>query len=698
MQCRLLMPRQSCSAFTSASKTPQAGIVPIYVINLDRQPKRWADMVRELDGVLDAVGQPLSERAIRYSACDARSHSPDIADESDLDPFYTLSDQLFVEPQPLAVPDEFDLERPIKMSEAEVAVATSHIGVWRTFLRSGASYALVLEDDVWFERGLGLTLEKAWREMEEADPTHPLFDVLYVSYSEVRHGAPKETVSKNVFRPERGLWYLSGYILSRSGAQALLSLLPCRGPIDLWINQKYPDLKVRALRRSMVNQRRDLSSTNLYSILPALSGLGILNDGDAALFHQRPLHVPVFAFGAPGSGLSSLAMALSMLGYRCCSDLDSLPKAELDSLLEGRHRRVFDAYVNIENLERNLPDIGRKYPDAKYIVLSDLAVFTGVSDAVRTTLTGSNINFLRYDSTIGWRALCEYLRLAPPDAPYPCIKEIGLRKTQSVMSFQASTTAKPHIYDRSPWIVPSDAKWDGIAFEAERLASTECLRMRFEDDFTEILSQRWHIRNDTFPGNLGIFRPANVTQAADGGLSLAVIEESHGVRNFSAAALSSRERFHFGRFEVTLRAADVPGLVTGFFLYRDSPRQEIDVEILGSRPQELLVNVFYNPGSNGSRFNYGYRGTPAVIKLGFDASKAAHQFALEWTPSEIRWFVDQKLVHVRKTWGPTPIPQLPMTLHVNTWPARSREFAGRLDVTGLPASTTLHRVVVDADC
>src|ERR1700683_4577775 len=59
-----------------------------------------------------------------------------------------------------------------------------------------------------------------------------------------------------IFRPERGLWYLSGYVLSKKGALALLDLLPCRGPIDLWINHKFGELDVRALRRSVVNQRR----------------------------------------------------------------------------------------------------------------------------------------------------------------------------------------------------------------------------------------------------------------------------------------------------------------------------------------------------------------------------------------------------------------------------------------------------------
>jgi beta-glucanase (GH16 family) len=169
-----------------------------------------------------------------------------------------------------------------------------------------------------------------------------------------------------------------------------------------------------------------------------------------------------------------------------------------------------------------------------------------------------------------------------------------------------------------------------------------------------------------------------------------------GVRNLSAAAISSRASFLFGRFEATLQATNVPGLVTGFFLHRNSPRQEIDVEILGNQPDRLLVNVFYNPGTDGAKFDYGYRGTPAVIDLGFDASKGAHQFAIEWEPCEIRWFVDRKLVHRRAIWAPTPIPHLAMTLHLNTWPTSSRELAGRLPLRALPASAIVRQVAIDS--
>jgi len=697
-RARSHLPRQQSLTFSRDSDAPRSRIGPIFVINLDRQTGRWTDMVRELGRILDAQGMPLSDRVVRYSACDAQANPPELIDGIMVQPFYTLGDQLFVEPQPHAIPDVFDLECPIRMSQAEVAVACSHIGVWKTIAQSSAPYSLVLEDDVRFERGFGRILDQAWCEMEDTDWANPGFDILYVSYREVLNGAPKELISTNVFRPERGLWYLSGYVLSKKGAQALLDLLPCRGPIDLWINHQFRGLDVRALRRSVINQRRDLHSTNSYSILPTLTRIGVLHNGNSALFHGRPIHSPVFVFGAPGSGLSSLAMALSMLGYRCCSDFDSIPEFEFEGLLAGRTDRVFDAYVNIGSLETQIRILIQRYPGAKYIVMDDADKSADRNNhAILTALKGANLLRLCRERTGTWRDLCEYLKLAPPNAQYPSVNDIGLRTRQRVPpGSKMVAPARRLRHDPSPWIAKLRINWSGISATAvERQELLGSLRVCFEDDLAQIQSARWLLRNDTFPGNLGLFRPSNVTPAPGGGLSFAVIEEPLGVRNLSAAAISSRVNFLFGRFEAMLQATNVPGLVTGFFLHRDSPRQEIDVEILGNRPDHLLVNVFYNPGTNGTKFDYGYRGTPVIIELGFDASKALHQYTIEWDPYEIRWFVDRKLVHRRAIWDPTPIPHLPMTLHVNTWPTASRELAGRLACRALPASAIVRRVTVD---
>jgi len=694
LHCRMYLPRQRCLSFVPPSDAHKSGIGPIFVVNLDRQPNRWANILRELAGILDATGKPLSERVVRHSACDAQNDSQQLLDGGHVEPFYTLGDQLFVEPQPLAVPDVFDLTRPIRMSQAEVAVASSHIGVWRAVAQSTASYALVLEDDVWFERGFGQMVDQAWREMEDTDLTGPVFDVLYLSYKEARYGAPKEQLSRTVFRPERGLWYLSGYVLSKKGAQMLLGLLPCRGPIDIWINHKFAEMDVRALRRPVINQRFDTASTNSYSILPVLSRIGVLDDCGIALFHQQPVHVPVFAFGAPGSGLSSLALALSMLGYRCCSDLDHIPEYEFEGLMAGRANRVFNAYVNIGSLRPHVRALASRYPRAKFIVIDDVK---RTSDEPLEGLQGADVVRLHGERAHSWRALCEHVRLPPPATPYPAVRDIGQRRyLRAVVDTLTVRPAKRLRHDRSPWIVEPHEGWTGISVSASERSEALRSRVSFEDDLARAQSARWLLRNDTFPGNLGLFRPANVTAESGDGLSLTVIQEPLGVRNFSAASISSRGAFLYGRFEATLQATNVSGLVTGFFLHRDSPRQEIDVEITGNRPDRLLVNVFYNPGPEGAKFDYGYRGTPVAIPLEFDASEAAHRFAIEWDPCEIRWFIDGELVHHRAVWNPTPIPNLPMTLHVNTWPTRSRELAGRLALRSLPASAIVRSIAVDA--
>ena len=698
---RVFLPRQRSASFHVNDGLSLPGIGAIFVLNLDRQPDRWKAMERELRSVIDAEGKPLSERTVRYPACDSLENLSEPADETIVRPFYTLGDQLYVEPQPLALPDAFDLERPIKMSLAEIAIARSHINIWRAIATSTDRYSLVLEDDVQVDRCFGRTLDGAWSELklEATDSGNPTFDILYVSYEEVRDGAPKEFVSAHTFRPERGLWFMSGYILSKKGAQTLIDLLPCCGPVDLWLNLNFAKLNVRALRSSVFHQRRDLLSTNSYSILPVLNQIGVLDSSRAALFHGHPGHAPVFAFGPPKSDLSSLAMALSMLGYRCCSDFDSLPPSEFKMLMTDGRARIFDAYVNIGSLESELATLVRRYPRGKYIWMSDAEhQVSSLAEATQTVLQRVDFLLMPAQRPGTWRDLCEFLRIAPPQASYPLIPNIGQRVRQVVPSNTDGESPAGWLrHDDSPWVAKVDGEWRGMDVCLSTSSNSSARRsFMFEDHFERIDASRWFLRNDTFSGNLALFRPENVLLKPDEGLSLAVKEQVLGVRVLSAGAITTRSQYLLGRFEASFQATNIAGVVTGFFLHRNCPRQEIDIEIRGNRPDQLLVNVFYNPGTDGARFDYGYRGSPFQVDLGFDASKAVHEYAIEWELNEIRWYVDQKLVHRRAIWGPTPIPNLPMTLHVNTWPTNSKELAGMLNRLRLPASSVVHRVAVIA--
>ena len=698
---RRLLPKQKCQTFGGqATETGRPRIEKAYVINLNREPGRWSKMEQELRHILDASGAALLHLTERHVAVDANAFLEEPPKDADIDPFYTLRDQLFVEPQPLVFPTRLELDTPIRMSRAEVAVARSHINVWRQVASSSHSYVIILEDDVWFHSGFARRLDQVWDEVVAERYKRGRFDVLYVSYLEVRHGAPKAFLSDNVFRPVRGLWYLSGYVLSREGAEKLLRLLPCRGPIDLWINHQFKALNVIATRQPLVSQRHDTKSTNSYSILPTLTTIGAITSEGASLFNIRPNEEPVFAFGPVGSGHSSLAMALCMLGYRCCSDLQALPALELERLLEGRGGQVFNAYVNIGALDANVRELRSRYPKAKFILTAAKGI--GVDDSstiVEDELKGADTVVLHSEAPNKWQVVCEHLRCAPPACSFPALKDLGQRPIQEgPIESDRFPQCKVPKRDKSPWILEPRMWWKGIcSVPAEDGKRNTGTFVRINDSLECLDPRRWLLRSDTFTDNLALFRSSNVELRSGIGAALLVRREPLGVRAYSAASICSRDQYLFGRFEAIIQASNVPGVVTGFFLHRNSPRQEIDIELTGNRPDRLVVNVFYNPGDEGAQFDYGYRGAPSYIDLGFDASKASHRFAMEWNPSEILWWVDDRLVHRRAIWDPTPIPHLPMTLHVNSWPSRSTELAGRINNRRLPGTTIVGSVVVEAN-
>jgi GR25 family glycosyltransferase involved in LPS biosynthesis len=700
MKCRRLQPKKKSTAFGSLNTKEHPKIEHIYVINLNRQTDRWTMMEQELRNVLDCSGVELWNITERHAAVDAIHFLQEPLKDDDIDPIYTLGDQLFVEPQPLTLPTKVELNSPIRMSRPEVAVARSHIDVWRQVKASNYEYALILEDDVWFRSSFAKNLDQAWTEIKNEVNRESNFDILYLSYEEAKYGAPKVFLSNNVFCPVRGLWYLSGYVVSREGAEKLLGLLPCRGPIDLWLNHQFKYLDVRAIRRPIICQRRDVSSTNSYSILPTLTKIGAITCESASLFHIRPSERPVFAFGPRNSGLSSLAMALSMLGYRCCSDLKTLPNTELNMLLSGKGDRVFDAYVNIKSLASEVLALRELYPQAKFIITksesesSDDNYLKIIDD-----LNGLDVSVLNLEASNKWQVVCEYLRCAPPVCSFPELADLGQRQlsceTVEVDSVLKYDTPKR---DKSPWVVEPRHWWQGIhTITIKGKSKIVATPVNINDSLNFLDEKQWYMRDDTFTGNMALFRPSNIEFHSGLGVALCVKRESLGAREYSAASLTSRDRYLYGRFEAVIKASNVPGVVTGIFLYRNSPRQEIDIEIAGNRTDRLLVNVFYNPGNEGAKFDYGYRGAASFIDLGFDASELYHRFAIEWGPSEIRWFVDNRLVHRRVDWDPTPIPHLPMALYVNTWPSCSKELAGRLTSHRLPTSTFIKSIVLEAN-
>jgi GR25 family glycosyltransferase involved in LPS biosynthesis len=664
----------------------------------------------------------------RFSAVDARYFIGAPSNE-ELWPYYSLADQLFVEPNPLLGTPGDTAATHIEMTGQEVAVALSHIAVWKLVAASDRSYTLVLEDDVYFRRGFARTLDRAWAALMESHEQSDAFDVLYLSYKEARTEAPRIPVSELLFRPLRGLWQLSGYVLSTRGAQKLLDLLPVRGPVDLWINHQFEHLEVFATQRSNIQQRLDCPSGNDYSILPVLSKVGVLTREKPLLLKTRALPGPIFAFGKQGSGMTALAMALSMLGYRCCSDITELPKAEHDNLFDKKKARLFDAYVNVGSIEpHDYIELAKVYPRARFIFTEESkeAELTALGEDGSKKELRDKRNSADEDNVVGiprrlvdelrrtlkhvlvlparhpdkWELLCRFLGCDYPSDHYPECEDQTQRKVSK--SHQEgrrafSPAAGRLKSDSSPWIAPSK-DWHGIPLAEVSARSVQISNGgRVSECFGELDSELWILRDDTFPSNLALFRPGNFALGTDSVARLTLRKERTSVREYTSASLCSRQGYLYGRFVAEVRPAKVSGLITGVFLHRDSPRQEIDIEFLGQDTTKLLVNVYYNPGAQGARMEYGYRGTPALFDLGFDASEDFHRYEIEWNATAVRWRVDGRLAHERDTWDPTPIPHLPMQFNVNLWHSRSEELAGKLSGGDLPAQAELRAIEIYAN-
>jgi GR25 family glycosyltransferase involved in LPS biosynthesis len=264
-------------------------------------------------------GKRFLEFCHRVSAIDAKVGIP-AASTSEVCASYPLEAQYHVDPDPRLLPRIREGAVDVPMTREEIAVALSHLKVWRRIITEKIPYALILEDDVIFERPFATQLNKTWQDLRERRHGGSDFDALYLSYREVERGAQRTSLSPNLTHVVRGYWWMSGYVLSYQGANRLLNSLPIKGPVGLWLNERFPELAVYSTPASIISQRVDLTSDNSYSILPLLSQLGVQSDETHLVLEQTKGRHPVFALGFDRQRAAWLEVALSLLGYRCVYD------------------------------------------------------------------------------------------------------------------------------------------------------------------------------------------------------------------------------------------------------------------------------------------------------------------------------------------------------------------------------------------
>lgn len=165
----------------------------------------------------------------------------------------------------------------------------------------------------------------------------------------------------------------------------------------------------------------------------------------------------------------------------------------------------------------------------------------------------------------------------------------------------------------------------------------------FSDEFdgAALDSAAWNYRLG--PRHWSEQKPDNVT-VKDGLLHIALRKEKAGPLDYTAGGIITRKTFGYGYYEARVKMPKGRGWHTSFWMMQNGPKpgmderfQEIDVcEQDSSNPNEYSVNWHsYLPPRS-----FGHQRIPTP-----DLSADFHVYGAAFTPQEVRFFFDGRLVH-----------------------------------------------------
>ena len=144
-------------------------------------------------------------------------------------------------------------------------------------------------------------------------------------------------------------------------------------------------------------------------------------------------------------------------------------------------------------------------------------------------------------------------------------------------------------------------------------------------------------------------------------------EEENAEIPYYGGELRSKDHYHYGDYEITMKVEPKKGTCTSFFVYtgpseydengNPNPHDEVDIEFLGKDTTHVQFNFFVN-GKGGNEYMYD---------LGFDASEDFHTYGFRWTDSYITWYVDGVPVYRVDETPKKPLPKTPGRMMTNYW-------------------------------
>lgn len=208
----------------------------ICCINLRRRPDKW----QRLETAASRVSDAFLENIRRFDAIDgheilSKGMLPDAQVSLDWDS--TINARY----SPKVTPGLRNV------TAGEIGCALSHIALWRQLVeQNGEDHCmLILEDDVEFTSHRGTSrfraaFKNAWEQLPSG------WGLLYLGFSSRgerivleqqndNNGRDRMNPKVELYKPEYG-YHTHAYVITKSAASVLLSHLPVRGPLDVWLS------------------------------------------------------------------------------------------------------------------------------------------------------------------------------------------------------------------------------------------------------------------------------------------------------------------------------------------------------------------------------------------------------------------------------------------------------------------------------
>lgn len=181
-----------------------------------------------------------------------------------------------------------------------------------------------------------------------------------------------------------------------------------------------------------------------------------------------------------------------------------------------------------------------------------------------------------------------------------------------------------------------------------------------EFDGDKLDQKKWRAEDAALVKNreLQYYSPKNV-YIKGGRLILKSEKKEMGGRPYTSGLVETKGRFSFeyGRVEVQAKLPGTKGLWPAHWMMPDRGAwpPEIDImELVGSKPNRIHMTNHYG--------EYPHNRYDTKTFTGPDYTKSFHIFALEWEPSELRWYIDG----VRRFSVTRNIPHEPFYIILNT--------------------------------